>query len=241
MNEKKKRFIERTMADAGYKGKICGFTECAKCGGICCRTNACACVPEEFPEITEKFIENLLDSRNYMITAAYELTGGNPTIPVTAYPIISAREVACERNGIHISMMHSKCALFESGKGCRFSDDERPVQGLTLIPYSDEKCENLMDLPVDLWKPYRTILDTVVKERTGSSTQELFEKEFYPMINHLKISVQKAVVYGKTITVQEEMAVRALISLGAFKGIYGAEIGAVVEDFIELCKVDPLD
>lgn len=237
MNEKKKGFMEQTLNDAGYRGKITGFSECVGCGE-CCLTNACSCVPDEFSEITVKSIEELIDSGKYMITASYDVAVGRRGIPVKAYPHISAREANCPEDGVNITMMHSKCTML-GDNGCKFNEDERPVQGLLLIPMGIG-CKCFVDTPTAIWKPYEKVLDEIVVKRKGKTTQQLFEEELFPLAKELKQKIQMSVIYNQTISLQEKIAAEALLRLGAFHGLFGNELGEVIEDFMNLAHIKPI-
>ncbi len=235
MTNKKKEFILRTIKANNYNGPIAGFSECIKCGGECCKKNACACVPDDFQDLTLQGIKEILATGNYMITASYRREERDG-IPVTAYPYISAREVDAPQNGIHITMMHSKCAMLRAD-GCKLTQDDRPSQGLLLIPNGHRGCTCFVDTPTQLWLPYKDVLDRVVSEYTGKTTQELFEKELFPLANKIKRSVQMAVIYDEPVTVQEILTASAMASLGVFYGLFGEEIGKTMDDFIKIAPI----
>ena len=237
MSNAKQKFIDRTLKNAGYIGPLTGFKECASCGE-CCLMNACSCVPEEFSDLSVAGIEKLLDSGKYMITASYSPVEKRG-IPIEAVPHLSAREVNTPQNGISITMIHSECAML-TPKGCKLSDEERPVQGLLLIPNGEKGCKCFVDTPTKLWRPYSTVLDQVVLKRTGKTTQELFEKELVPLAIKLKQKVQLAVVCNVPITQQESMAALAMSQLGVFYGLFGNEMGELMDDFIYRAPIKPV-
>lgn len=236
MTTKKKMFLEETMKKNSYSGNITGFSRCVGCGK-CCRINACACVPDDFNDLSLDAIEKIIDTGNFMITASYEPTTKSGGIPIEVFPYISAREVACPENGINITMMHSRCSMLGSD-GCKFGEDERPSQGLLLIPESNSKCKCMLDTPTDFWMDYKEKLDIIIKRRTGKISQELFEEELFPRANSIKRKIQMAVLYNEPVSYQEYMVADAMRSLGVFYGLFGEKIGDVMNDFIDLAPVE---
>lgn len=234
---RKEAFLKQRMSKERYDGPITGFSECAGCGE-CCRKNACNCVPADFEDLSVKGIEEILDTGKYMITAFYNQAKMPNGIPIEAIPVIAAREVNCKDNGIHITMLHATCAMLGL-EGCKLCEDERPSQGLMLIP-DGEGCKCLLDVPTVYWEAYSKTLNEVVKKRTGKTVQELFEEELIPLAKDIKHKIQYAVVYGGKISVQEHMAAVAMRDLGVFYGLFGEELGAVMDDFVSWVEVVPV-
>ena len=234
---KKREFIEDIKKANWYEGPMTGFSECAKCGQ-CCLKNACACVPEDFDDLSVKGIEKILDSGKYMICAFYGNASMPNGIPIEALPVITAREVGCPDNGIYITMLHSKCAML-GPNGCKLSEDERPSQGLLLIP-DGKGCKCYLDAPTDFWREHWNALDEVIKKRTGKTCQELFEEELRPLATSIKRAIQMAVLYGGSISYQEFMTAEAMKRLGVFYGLFGKKLGEVMDDFIDWVDVRPV-
>ena len=231
----KKEYLERELKRVGYSGKIVGFSKCKKCG-LCCLRNACSCAVSDFDEITVESIEKIIDSGKYMITASY--TVNEKGFPIKAVPHISAREVNSPKNGVNITMIHSKCAML-TDNGCALTEDDRPSQGLLLIPIGED-CKAFMDTPTEQWKPYMHILDQVVIKRTGKSSQQLFEDEFPNLANRLKRKVQMSILYNNNpIEFAEYQAIDLIEKWGYYHAMYGTDFGNMIRDFIDSVKVKP--
>ena len=235
--KEKREAVEKIAKNARYEGPMTGFSMCAGCG-ICCKKNACACIPEDFEDLSIEGIEKILDGGKYMITAFYVHADMPGDIPIRAIPLITAREERCPKNGVNITMRHAKCAMLGED-GCMLSEDERPAQGLLLVPIG-EGCRCLLTDPMGEWKEYWKVLDEVVQKRTGKTCQTLFEEELVPLATEIKRKVQIAVIYKKSITYQEYMIADAMSNLGVFYGLFGEELGDVMEDFVDWVDVIPV-
>ena len=220
MLKAKKDFIEKTKAEHGYSGRITGFSRCAKCGGACCKVNSCACVPADFEDLSVEGIERALDTGNYMITAVYRNASkeGIPFIPV---PFLAAREVGAPENGVNITMVHSMCALL-GDDGCILSEDERPSQGLLLIPKEEDQCVCYVNAPGELWFPYREVFDEVIRKRTGKTAQDFFEEEAEPLAHSIEEKIRDAIMNEGYITKSDYLIAKAMLFLGMFNYFLGA-------------------
>ena len=236
--KRKREAVQRIAKEHGYTGPLTGFSQCARCGE-CCLKNSCCCIPEDFDDLSPKGIEELLDSGMYMITAFYEPAKRPGGIPIEVTPVIAAREVNCPDNGINICMLHSACAML-GPKGCTLSEDQRPTQGLMLIPVSEDGCRCYVDAPSTDWQEHKDILDKVVKSRTGKTSQELFEEELVPLAKEIKRQIQEAVCYNGSVSYYVHKTAKAMRTLGVFYGLFGEEIGDVMQDFIDWVEVVPV-
>lgn len=142
---------------------------CEKCGGKCCQRGGCGLMPCDVSEMSVAGIRRMLDTGNYSITFFCAGLEGE-ILPI---PIINAREVNAGR--VNNSIIRKPCAL-QGQKGCKLSDDERPTMGLLYIPNAKGHCRILVDAMEAFmeWFPYKTIMDEVVFEETGKSSEELF-------------------------------------------------------------------
>ena len=212
----KEAYITQLLKEKHHTGPITGFEACKKCKGMCCYRNACSCAPADVgEEVTVQSVERMLATGKYMITATYVVDKTCQTslpVPIRAIPHISAREV--DAGEIHISLLHSKCALLGKN-GCTLTREERPTQGLLLIPKNDEECEELMPFMSEIWKPYIKVLEEVVKRKTGMTSQQHFEKEALSLLRSLRMKLCTATMYHGSITHGEYMALRAFDSWGA--------------------------
>lgn len=237
--KKKLEAVQRIAKKSGYTGPFTGFSQCAQCGE-CCLKNSCCCIPEDFDDLSPKGIEKILDSNMYMITAFYEEAKRPGEIPIEVIPLISAREVNCPDNGINICMLHSACAML-GPKGCTLSEDERPSQGLMLIPVNENGCRCYIDAPTIFWKKHKENLNEVIKKRSGGKTaQDLFEEELVPLAKQIKHQIQEAVCYNGSVSYYVHKTAVAMRSLGVFYGLFGEEIGDVMQDFVDWVDVDPI-
>ncbi|MBR2705064.1 MAG: hypothetical protein IKE91_06330 [Clostridia bacterium] len=236
--KRKREALQRIAKKHGYTGPFTGFSQCARCGE-CCLKNACCCIPEDFDDLSVKGIEKLLDSGKYMITAFYEQAQMPGNIPIEVTPVISAREVNCPDDGINICMLHSACAMLDCD-GCTLSEDERPSQGLMLIPVSEDGCRCYISAPSIDWQEYKDILDEVVKRRTGKTSQEIFEEELVPLATEIKRQIEEAVCFMGSVSYYVHKTAKAMRTLGVFYGLFGEEIGDVMQDFIDWVDVDPI-
>lgn len=142
---------------------------CEKCGGKCCKAGGCGLMPCDVPEMSVEGIRKMLDTGKYSITFFCAATECG-IIPI---PIINAREV--DSGKVNNSIIRKPCAL-QGEKGCELSDDERPTMGLLYIPIAKGDCRMLVSANDTLneWFPYKAIMDEVVFEETGKSSEELF-------------------------------------------------------------------
>ena len=85
--KEKREAVERIAKNERYEGPMTGFSKCAGCG-ICCKKNACACIPEDFEDLSVKGIEEILDSGKYMITAFYNQAEMPNGIPIEAIRLL---------------------------------------------------------------------------------------------------------------------------------------------------------
>lgn len=164
----KKAYITSKMRDFP-RNPYLNHNICEKCGGKCCQRGGCGLMTCDVPEMSVDGVRKMLDTGKYSITF-FCAADGNEFIPI---PIINAREVDAGR--VNNSIIRRPCAL-QGEKGCEFSDDERPTMGLLYIPIAKGDCRMLVDA-MDAcleWYPYKAIMDEVVLEETGKSSEELF-------------------------------------------------------------------
>lgn len=212
----KEAYINELLEKNHHTGPITGFAACKKCKGLCCYRNSCSCAPADLGEdVTVRSVERMLATGKYMITATYVVDKACKTtlpVPIRVIPHISAREVGAGE--VHISLMHSKCALLGEN-GCTLTKEERPTQGLLLIPKNEEECEDLMPFMSTIWAPYAKVLDKVVKRKTGMTSQQHLEKEAIPLLRKLREKLLMATMYHGSITHGEYMALLVFNAWGA--------------------------
>lgn len=213
----KTAYIAQLLEEKHHTGPITGFEACKKCKGMCCYKNACSCAPSDVgEEVTVESVERMLASGKYMITATYVVDQTCKTdlpVPIRVIPHISAREV--DAGEVHISLLHSKCKMLGKN-GCTLSEEERPTQGLLLIPKNDDECEDLMPFMSEIWAPYAKVLDKVVKRKTGMTSQQHLEKEAKTLLRELRGKLLMAALYdGGSITHGEYMALSVFDVWGA--------------------------
>ena len=153
---------------------------CAKCGGRCCKASACGLAPWDFEEadMTEEFVETLLDTGAYMIALGYDFWGNRGNWHYGGFPDnIQPRPYLCMReegmDEICVNPIRNKC-IFLGTRGCKLKPEDRPSGGLLLIPSLG--CENLMGMPFDIWRAYQHIFENIVQKRKGRSIQGLNEE-----------------------------------------------------------------
>ncbi len=221
----------------GYEGPFTGFSLCAKCGGLCCLKNSCCCIPEDFDDLSPEGIEAILDTGKYMICAFFEAVIRDEEIFINVIPAISAREVECPDNGILISLTRSKCANLDKN-GCMLNEDERPSQGLTLIPVDENGCRCFLTNMCDYWEDYLSVLNEVIKKRTGKTVNEIFLENYEQEVTQIKEALQEAVVECKSVPYQVYKAAQRMDKLFLFRAVFGPEIGEAMKFFIEWVEHD---
>lgn len=136
-----------------------------------------------------------------MIATTYEVVPGMQTnlpVPLKAIPYISVKSVGVEKNCC-IGIVQQRCAMIGTS-GCLFTNEERPIQGLLFLPTeTNQPCRQLMEPLRDVWAPYYSVLDSIVKEEMGKSTQELFEETIGKQFRDATESVEKAIKEQKPI------------------------------------------
>ena len=224
----KKDFITQELRAKGYTGKVENFEECKRCKGYCCKANACTCHPIDFDNlITSETVSAALDSKKYMITIAIDWNDFHNNLLV--FPVISAREVNCPENGVHISLIHSGCALLTK-TGCKLNFKERPTTGLTHIPVNEEECNDFMDFPTQEWNQHRDVLDAVVKARTGKTIREQSDSAIKNEAYYLKCKLQMNLMFrGARFTYGEYYAVKTLVNMGYYHAFYDPDVAEILK------------
>lgn len=150
---------------------------CRQCKGRCCKVSGCGLLPCDIPIQTPEGIRAMLDTGKFMISVAFTTDG-------LITPIMSSREVGADR--IDFNLIHRPCALL-GPNGCPFSDDERPMLGLLFIPKENKKCYNPVNgTNVFLeWSTMAPIMEEVIFNETGKSSEELFLKSFDEAASYL--------------------------------------------------------
>ena len=153
---------------------------CKKCGGSCCKRNACDCSPEDFGNDIEKMREALktgnysIDfSRCYANSFLIEPRG----VTLLTEKIINSGEeflyIRPKNQGrptvdiIHGEDIEGPCIFWNKETGCSLKYEERPMGGRTLIPSPDpNKCipQYSKDLMRKDWKPFTKELADLAKE-----------------------------------------------------------------------------
>lgn len=152
---------------------------CQKCGGECCKRNACDCSPEDFEKDIAKMRE-ALESGKYCIDFSREdassfFIGANRTILVTERIKKSHRDFLYIRpknvgrpvvDIIHTEEVEGPCIFWDEKKGCPLDYKNRPKGGRTLIPQASRICIPPYDKLVMLmdWKPFTSELIKLAKE-----------------------------------------------------------------------------
>lgn len=143
---------------------------CRKCGGTCCKRGGCGLMTCDIPEMSVIGIRRMLDTGKYSIMFFCADLGDGIIKPI---PIMNAREVDSGR--VNNSIIRKQCAL-QGENGCMLSDTERPTMGLLYIPKGNGECKMLIDAMEVFkdWYPHAQMMEEVVRQETGKSSQELF-------------------------------------------------------------------
>ncbi len=153
---------------------------CKKCGGKCCKRNACDCSPKDFENDIKK-MRKTLESGNYSIDFSREdvnsfFIGEREIVLLTEKTIKSKNEFFYIRpknygrpivDIIHGEEDEGPCIFWNNEKGCPFSYKEKPTGGRTLIPFQElgtcipQYTKELMRFE---WKPLTEELVKLAKE-----------------------------------------------------------------------------
>ena len=104
---------------------------CAECGGLCCKNSGCALIPSDIsdPFRYNKLMKKLKTGKySFKLAAQY-----NFYLAEYQYQLRLCIRNA-ERDVIDLFSPPNRCSIWSPEKGCPFSDEERPYQGLHLIP-----------------------------------------------------------------------------------------------------------
>lgn len=123
---------------------------CAECNGACCRGMGCELHPkdvfgEEHPTI-ERLVEFLscgfyqIDYWDGDIREHFDIEFDYDDYKGTCYYL---RAKHTNSNSLLNGSWGGTCVLFEDGKGCKLSWEQRPYGGKALIPNETKKCHSI--------------------------------------------------------------------------------------------------
>ena len=159
---------------------------CAECGGVCCIKSGCDYFVSDFKSLKFNYLDNVLKGGYVSIIASLDFertTGGKLIIN----PILSLRARNRNREIIDLLSMKTTC-LSLSENGCRYSLEERPSGGATLIPKENMNCYSEVNRLEELqkWIPHQKTLQKLVKKYTGKNIydklREDVQKLFYDIL-----------------------------------------------------------
>ena len=192
------KFMKRRFSQSSHVN----CSVCRKCGGTCCKRSGCGLMTCDVPVMSVSGIRRMLDTGKYSITFFCADFGDGIIIPI---PIMNAREIDSQR--VNNSIIRKPCALHKEN-GCMLSDTERPTMGLLYIPKSDGHCKMLVDQMETLqdWYPHAHMMEEVVRQETGKSSQELF----YSGCIEAAMEIRQKLDLGKELTESELDALQVL-------------------------------
>lgn len=187
---------------------------CSDCKGLCCKRNGCMYLPEDFSSMEYESLFNVINEGNISINVSifdffasnelckkYNLFNETPYEKSfwSYYLYLRARNI---NNGI-ISFFEdeSPCSMLDD-KGCKYSDNERPSLGLSLVPEKrkGEGCKQIAykyiyEVMYD-WIKYQDVLEKIVLKVTGKSSWNLLvEKSELDPTGYLSLYFKKIQEY----------------------------------------------
>ena len=176
---------------------------CEQCGGLCCQNDGCITSPDDFDGDVSK-MRRAIESGCYSIDlfmekySSYVIKGNEIKLIIDkalANPnetfFIRARNVKRPIVDVYHGPGNGPCCMWQPGKGCKLSYEQRPKFGRSLLPSPIPLIITCMDyytvykdgMETQIlreWKPFSGILAKWAKE--------LFDPQFYEKEGiHLKI------------------------------------------------------
>ena len=159
---------------------------CQECGGLCCKISGCAYTPSDFPELSMEYIESLLDSGCVSIVADMSFQIQKFNISLNFILLLQARNI--NRGEIDLLSLTTPCSML-TDKGCAYNLENRPNEGVHLIPEKSHECISDLDIDTEIskWLPYQEILAKIIEKRTGLTVMEKLRSDAYEMYYNLAI------------------------------------------------------
>lgn len=154
-DEHRRSVIERKLKEK----KQTNSELCSKCGGECCKNEACHYSPKDFKEEDLSFenLKKFIDKGYISILRTPSEEVGYEFVAEFVY-VLRIRAKDRPISDISVDGKVGCCLLTE--KGCRLSYENRPLGGKMMLPYPERECYSLysFELCVADWFPYRKIL-----------------------------------------------------------------------------------
>ena len=147
---------------------------CSKCGGYCCKKNACDCSPEDFDFNTKK-MEKALETGNYSIdfarknANAFKYSFGEWKLDIEY--IVTHKDTTLylrPRNVdrpivdiVHQDGDEGPCIFWSKENGCSLKYRDRPKYGRLMIPIRKGFCKSVPNVRKKMileWRPYNVFL-----------------------------------------------------------------------------------
>lgn len=137
---------------------------CSQCKGECCKRCGCAFSPDDFAEISFKYLKKEIEKGYISIDYLPE------EIVFRRYGIYILRMRNQDREIVDYSLRGSPC-IFLGSKGCKLNYTQRPAEGKLLIPsaemneFNNRMCHSKYDLwdCAYEWEPHQKILKQLVQ------------------------------------------------------------------------------
>jgi len=176
-------------------GKYLNKKKCSECGGVCCKRCGCMYLPEDFASMEYEDLLKLINVGNISInihifdifgtSLIYEKYGFYNAATYNKrlwsyYLYLRARNI--DGDIIDFFGGENTCSML-SDKGCKYSDNERPSLGLSLIPRKrkGEECvqpayKYLYEIMYD-WIKYQKVLEQIVIKIAGKTSIDLLAEK----------------------------------------------------------------
>lgn len=144
---------------------------CTKCGGKCCKESGCIYFVNDFSEINEEIITELLNTNRVSIASDINFELVNNQIKLKLILYLRSRNI--NRDIVDLISLKTQCfSLLEDG--CYWNDLQRPGSGKSLIPNSKGNCHQSHDLEKEIsaWLPYQDLLIMLAQKYSGMSIEE---------------------------------------------------------------------
>lgn len=149
---------------------------CAECGGLCCQNSGCALIPSDIsdPFRYNKLLKKLKTGK-YSFRIAIHFNSFRRRYEYQLRLCIRNKD----RDIIDLFSPPNNCSLWSPTTGCPFSDEERPYQGLHLIP-AKYGCHVDFDknFMFEKWGPVQVELEQAFKEYSDKSVLSVLSDQY---------------------------------------------------------------
>ncbi len=149
---------------------------CAKCGGKCCLEGGCDYLVSDIEEFNIQNFCDLLESGKASIKAILNENEIESKKNIEVILILKSRNI--NRGAIDLISIETPCSLL-TATGCFYPFLKRPGFARHLIPDPNYECYSDLNYKSEYlkWRQYQSVLENIIKEKTGLSKYEEFRKE----------------------------------------------------------------